>query len=462
MHTIADRTPALRRAGSFWHQMLVSDQREQARHMAHASFLTALDDELKAAARALVGGGWEQRDSLALPWEPSNVVMVGPDLQERLLTLWAEDGAAEGTGMWIAARPMDYDLGRGDHAQIQVTLPDGSDIILKADSCNYYLFPAEGENDELPVVALDLRPKWLVPVPLDVRPISLEVPGRMLVAGIDFICQPGALVFQENPHFLFSDRLICQGAWLFTGYAFNYSQAADLVTARQRHIALFQQEAQSPTTVLGALAELTGREIAEADALVTAVKSFCSYQSYTLDNERQLDIPYAHYDYVVGDQIFKGDLIGGGIQVWGPKPAEPHWYKHCVWGEGFMLSQIAPFETLLIPNAPVRFEAYATTGGKLHVRPHLPGDAAELTRFWAWIKSAEIASGFYLNDVIGLSLVGDEINLNGVDFWFENGLALKAIVIHLDNMVLTGAEREKCIAFLQREKLVDYPYIVTQ
>lgn len=467
MRTLDDRTPALSRAGNFWSTILRVQDRELVRHMAHTAFLARVDDALESTARACIGGGWTLQDSVEIPWNPADVLLMGPDLQERALTLWAEEGAAEGTGFWVTSRPTEFTLGRADGAFIELTLPDMTTFVYQAGGCDYIVFPVEGEEELLPVPSLDLRPKWIVPCPLSTRPHVIEVPGRFLVAGIDFIWQTGALIFEENPHALFQESIVCQAAWVHESQVMVFAQGVDLPEAASGAVAVFQQEAQTPETLRRALAEILRRPVAERDRLVTTVQSYCTTRVYQLDGEEMITVDYAHDDYAVGDVIPAGAVIGGGVEVYGSRVgASGSWWRKCPWEDGLLLRDVSPFKStgIYIPNAPCRFEAYATTGGNLHVRPWLPGTAddyfAELQRYWNWIKSAEIQSDKYLNDILGLAAEGDDTMINALDFYFENGLKDHAIVIYFDPLVITSEERLRCEAFLERERMHNVMYIV--
>jgi len=466
MRTTSDRVPALARAGNFWSTTLRSQDREMVRHLAHTAFLSAMDEQMEATVTSVLGGGWTLQDSLDIPWNPSDVVMVGPDLQERLATLWASEGSPSGVGWWATARPTEYTLGADDHGFIQVTLPDNSSILISTYHWDYCLFPAEGETDGLPISPLDLRPKWLVPVPLTTRPQVLEIPGRFLVSGIDFQWMPGLLVFEENPHQLFSESISCQSGWILSEYALSYAQGVDMPLAPTRAVAFFQMEAQTPHTLLRALAELIGRVVIEEGRWVTGVMAYGSTRVYQLDDGQSITLECAHYDYQIGDFIPAGSVLGGGIQVWGPGRSDNSWYKHCPWDDGLDLSTVSPFRDtgLYIPNAPCRFEAYDTTGAKLHVRPWLPGRTdnshVELQRYWAWIRAAEIASGKYLNDVLALAVEGDDVMIHALDFFFDYGLVRHSIVIHLDPAVINSSEKARLVSFLERERLHDIVYII--
>lgn len=466
MHTLADRTPALARAGNFWSRILNPADREMVRHLAHSGFITGLDDSLSEIAKAALGGGYVLRDSVDIPWQPSNVMTLGPDLQERIVVLWSDADLDGVGGWWAVSRPTSFTLGLEDHATIELTLPDSTTIILSSNGCEYYLFPAEGESDGLPVSALDMRTKWLVPIPSNIRPQVLEIPGRFLVAGIDFQWMPGVLVFTENPHALFKDSIVCQSAWVEVPYMFGYAQGVDGLQAPKRAVAHFQQRAQTASTLRAALVELLGRRIADTTRWVTSVQAYCTTRVYQLDDGTSLTIEYPHHEYAVGDVITAGTVIGLGIDTWGPNRDDPNWFAVCPWGDGLPLSVVSPFaaKDLYIPNAPCRFEAYEEVAGKLHVRPWLPGNQddshSELERYWAWIKAAEQAQGVYLNDILGLAAEGDDVMINALQFYFENGLSEHALVIYLDPAVISTSDKQRVRKFLEAERLHDTVYIL--
>jgi hypothetical protein len=328
------------------------------------------------------------------------------------------------------------------------------DFVLKTDTCEYILLPVSGEAAEA-IPAEDLRVKWAVPIPPGCRPAVIAIDSRYLTLGIDFTLQRNTLIFREDPHQLFSagGKIHVLAGWRHQTYTLDYTLQVDHPAPSQRHVAYFYRSAQTAASLQKALAEVAGRVVLETSQEITQVQQWCDATIYTLRDGTRLEIDYAHVPYEVGDYLRAGEILGGGIRVAGGRQGQPHWYREFNFREGLPSETVSPFQGLLIPDHPVRFEAYEDAGDKLHVRPHLPGDEVTLANYWTWIKAAELANGYYLNDVLELAAVDDTVELNGLDFFFENGLNEHALIIELDQQYLGSGMVAVLRKFIEREKL---------
>lgn len=460
MRHFEDKVGTFGRLGNFWSERTTLSTRADARHMSHAPLLTGSNFSLDQSALGLEGGGWAFASDIDLTWDPFNVAIIGPDLQERIITEFATE---LGVKMFIIRRPLEGSLAGSGDVLVLFPYQGVENYVLRSSDCNYILLPVSGATPEA-VPVEDLRVKWIVPIPQNIRPTVIAVGSRFLVLGIDFVLQQGALIFREDPFKLFSSqgKIHVVSAWKQQSFLLDYTLQVDHPAPSQQKVAYFYRSVQTAHSLRDALAEVAGRLVMSDGFEVAEVQQWCDAMIYISKDGRRLEIPYHHTPYQVGDFIAAGAILGGGIRVGGGRQDQPHWYREFNFGEGLPSSVVSPFPDLLIPDQPVRFEAYEDTGSKLHVRPHLPGDDAVRENYWHWIKQAELASGYYLNDILNIGDVGDSVYVNGLDFYFENGLNMFALIVELDEQVLGPGLVTALTQFVMREKLHNtVPIILT-
>lgn len=453
MRNFEDKVGVFSRVGAFWYEGTDATTKALARHLAHAPGITGADRVIEQAQRGLLDGGRVFRTNIDLPWRPDQVSTLGADLQARVLSVWG--GSDAGVSYFVIRRP-DVEMLPGQGA-VSLTLPGGDnpDFTLTVNGCSYLLFPVAGGTPDA-IDPSDLELKWLVPIPPEVSPAVIAVGNRYLIAGVDFQLQRGALVFREDPFIIFQDRefLHCLSAWTDGHYLFNYPLLVDHTRPSSQAVVTFLRQGQSTHALRDALADVAGRVVLSTAVTISTARQWCDCWIYLLSDGRELEIDYVHEPYGPGDYLPAGALFGGGIRVdGGGGPGRGAWYRIFNWSQGLPMDDISPFAGLTIPDQPVKFEAYAVHGDNFHVRAWLPGNEEVRARYWQWTRQCELTTGRHLNEVFSFTAVDEVAYRNGIDFFFEHCLGEKALVVELDRALLGGAAYQRCVDFVQREKL---------
>ncbi len=122
------------------------------------------------------------------------------------------------------------------------------------------------------------------------------------------------------------------------------------------------------------------------------------------------------------------------------------------------MDNFCPIPGLTIPDNTVLCDATDETDD-VHVRVHVLGEEAALTKYWAITKRSEILSETYLNEIVGLADTSDTAFMNGVDLFFSGMLGRKALVVELRTENL-GAYHTRALDFIQRERPLNTVVIV--
>ncbi len=448
----ADKTGTFGRRGSFWSARTTEATKALARRLSHMAMQSGAERIVDRAACGLSGGGVTYARCFDLPWYPLSVGVLGADLQARFLGRFTEDYNAP--GIIVIRRPNEESFPGDSNTLVAWPVAGAENYVLQAGPCEYVLLPVEGGDAYVPDVQ-DYRTRWVVPIPRGVRPASIAVGSRRLIAGVDFTLQNGALIFREDPQDIFRgcDFLHCLAGWIDVPYFLDYTLAADYDRPATQALNAYLKRHRSAPALLLALADLAGRTVASRTLEIAERHQHCLGTRYrTVDNET-FDIDYNHTAYSPGDVIDAGSVIGGGIRVADGRPGSGMWHRQFDWSGGLDLGRLCPFPGLTIPDAPVRFECAEQTGSIFHVRPHLQGSPVALARYWRWLKACDIRNGTSLNAVFAFDTVGQDLAVNGVDFYFQHLLGEKALIVALDARKLGARCRDRCLRFLEQERM---------
>lgn len=446
--------------GDFWSSSISRSQLELIRQMVHTSDFAGDENFLDVAVGNLTSAQWALCHNLLLPWNPSAVTFYGPYLGRRQLIRWGE---SDGTSHLLTLQGS-YNWPGGELAYVTYET-EGSEVYVEtAGGCREIVSVIDPDVEDA-TPAESLIPLWSLPISADIRPVVIMGSSRPLTAGIDFESLDGLLVFREDPSILLDEAGVieCLVAWRRNVSTFSFPLGVDRI-ARPDIVARFYRSAHSAHALGNAAAVVAGINIPEQESEVTHVATWCDDITVYHTTSGIIESRLPHTTLTIGDTIPADSLLEGGVR-WGSRPnGNPgRWWREFDWGQGIALSQLCPAGgSLIVPNGPLRIVAHSEDAGGLHVRPWFSGTDADREIYWAWLLAVEKLGGVYLNEVLELTTVGEEITVNGVDFVFENLLSDRAVVIELDAGVLRGAPLTRCLEFLREHRMVGTVTIITQ
>lgn len=433
------------RLGTIWNEGVAKEARPILRSLLEFSNCSNAYAALQGLPRWLLGDNQEILQKHLFTIDPRQVVQIGADLQQRLLLR----AATPELGYLITYRPGSYDLGLSGHAAL---LTEDAEI-LSAEDGFYLLFPMENAETELNIRAEDLYPRYVVPFPFDLHPVSLLTSTRTLVVGLDFAQGDGCLVFNESPAVIFPDgKFIAQTSARTRKALLSYTLQLDGCQTSGHHVVRYLRETQSLPAFQLAIAEIAGAVIIPWDATLHEVTTVNGAKKYYFD-AGVLTVNYAHTPLTAGTRYSKNTIIGGVVAVHGRQSAGDSWYRALDWGDGLSLDGLCPFKGLRAPDQPCRAFAVAASTD-VHVRLSLQGDSEVLARYWEHVRRSELACGKYLNAVVGLTGVSDVKFVNPMEIIFRYLLANRGIAIWLDKEALGPLADKRARDFIAREKPV--------
>lgn len=442
---IQDRNELLPKAGSFWTSTIDRAQRDLVRSLVDMAAASTVQDLVHAGNR-LTAQQSSQTTFVTLKIEPKRIVLFSPDMQQRVLTRFAG-------GYVIRPKEQIVSESYADHGLLLV---DGVAGMLGSESGDLLAFPLPGfsvglkGDDQTNSV---LRPRWLMPVPADIEPIRfLSLKGE-LVCGCDFVCTPGLVHFFEDPTHLFKLPYVTVAcAEVRPSTLLGYTLKTDVKGPDMRPVARYFREAQTAATFQAAIACAAGLVVLPADSILELVLPLPVGYRYVF-KDYVLEARYPHTALTAGNAYLKDHVVGDHVRVTGGGHSRPQWYRDLDWSAGLSLDSFSPFKGLTAADGQRR--AYTTdqiTDGKYHVRIQLDGDPAVQEKFWTRVAAAELNTGRYLCDVLGI--VGEgETQVNPVDVFFESGLVRNALVVDL--IAMPDVEfTSRAVTFIDNEKPV--------
>lgn len=436
--------------GSYWRQNVDEPSLNIVRQHCHMSSVWNGTPQIIAMLSELTASQRVQLKCWSIRFDTRRVGTLGPDLQARIqVTL--------GTGtapIIVTRRPMVEDLGAlGNFAMVDESL-DSINFQLEAGGCGYVLFPDPSSTATGFIDPNMLRTRYFVSVPFDMVPSSIILGEREMLLGIDFTLGFGVMIFNEAPEKLFPDNIIVmRGVRRDVSNVFNFTFKADEFYGSGEAIARYQRESNSALRLKEALVVLSGLSAMPFDGVVLKRLDLDMGARYLFE-EGVIEARYRHDPLVVGQELKKGDIIGDGLKVRGPAGAG--WYREFDWQEQpLILGALSPVPNVIILDQMCQAQAYEQTGSKLHVRVNLGmANSDEEDRFWAHVKAAEIASGYYLNDVIGLTVLDEIIHINPLNTWFDYLLSSRSVIVELRLRQVGEVFRQRILKFLDEERAV--------
>lgn len=400
------------------------------------------------AAIGLTDAGNAKATERLLTFRSDQIVVIGPDLQKRIRT---ELLTTEGDAYVILRRPSFYDTQKDFFFGYDAAVDNF--MAVKSADCEYLLFPARDAVPGFRLSAIESRARYALPCPHGLTPMCLVAPGgQHLVLGVDFWISPGVLIFRRSPAILFPNGQIHMlGGDEIVPHLLNYTLQVDDLTQSPAPVAAFFREQQSISRYEQAIAVAAGLQLFPAVDTIADRRDYCSSTLYLMTSGTSIDVPYPHTRLAVGSATTAGQVIGGGIKVW--HGAKHGWHRGLDWTAGLDMGLLCPVSGITLPDRLCRAWVASTTGSDHHVQIDLPNIvAAQQAAFWRHIKAAEIQTGFYLNNVLGLD-PGEVTSVNPLNLWFEYLLSAKAVVVAI-NLPNFDIARTRAKRFANENKLM--------
>lgn len=439
---LKDRNELPSKAGSFWTSTLDRDQLGLVRGLTELTATAATQELLHVGAR-LTAATNGQIGFRTLKVDPKRVVLFSPEMQKRVLTRFA--------GGYVI-RPMEAAVAESiaDHGFI---ILEGEASLLGTEGGVLVAFPMPGFTVASSDTTSVLRPRWLVPIQEEIEPVRILSLKGELMCGCDFVTTPGLLHFFEDPTKLFRMPYVPVACSEFQPFTMlRYSLKLDAAVSDVGPVSRYFREAQTAKTFQAAIACASGLTVLPSESRLNLVLPLPVGYRYVFA-DYVVEARYAHTPLTPGTTYLRNHVVGDQVRVTGGSYDRPMWYRDLDWSQGLSLDSLSPFKGLVAADGQRR--AYTTDlihGDKYHVRIQLDGDETTQDRFWTRVAAAELNTGRYLCDVLGL--VGEgETQVNPVDVFFKNGLVRNAIVVDLVAMP-TLEFLARALTFIENEKPV--------
>lgn len=300
---------------------------------------------------------------------------------------------------------------------------------------------------------------YVIQIPDRLKPISIRSELGELCVGVSFSTGPGWIRFYVSPHAAFPDRLMhIRCARERDLNILDYTLRVDDAYTALPYLAEYYRSAHSAEAFELALNEIAGRVIIANDAVITEVNyvDVSGTYVYTTSSEDVYRVAYEHFPLVVGDYVYKKQVIGKAIEVHSKsKYGNSTWWEPLFTGtargNSISLQDLNPaLPAVTILNEEVRFWAYEAAGATFHVRAEFTGDVGELNKYFAVVKQGELWADKYWNDVTGFVALNEEDDINGLAFMFTHALH-NAVIIDIDIYKLGNTLADKIEHVARRE-----------
>lgn len=441
-----DNKPKLfSRVGTLWYRNTQEETRQQARTMAHFVDWMQAQGQIQELERQMQSAPVLIRENMVLHFRKNDVVQLGPDLNERLSVKFSTDSSA----YVVLRRPDAYNF--DDGWATLLTEIDSPPHQIKTEGCDFLLFPFPGTTSNWEdVVTLDeYSPRWLIPIPMGVKPICIAGVTRDLVQSLDFEVYNGYIVLDSSPEVL-GNSLFIRAAEVTQESIMHYPLAVS-VDGPVNYVANYYRNSQSAISFQLAIAQAAGLTILPEAGICLSIFSSCQTTRYIFENFF-VEVNYPHTALAIGTWYEKNFIVGDIVNVYAKGDTSPSWYRQLDWSAGLNLDNLCPFTGIVVPDRPCR--AYAQGAeDDVHVRINFGlEDTTNEEAFWAHIKASELKTGKYLNAVVDLADVNDVKFVNPLEIWFDYLLALKGLVITVKLSALGAEKRDKILSFIDREK----------
>jgi hypothetical protein len=377
--------------------------------------------------------------------DPRTVAQLGGDLQARILEVSGTFPAQ----VIVAFRPSNYDLGLTGYSEL---IDESALYRVTAEDGTYLFFADPGTGSGVQLQPGDLYPRYAVPFPDEVTPVSIFSSRGLLVSGLNFVKSEGCLIFFESPEILFPDRrLLVKAAYRKQRSVMSFTWRADNLLTAGHYVANYLRNSQTAAAFQLAVAEIAGAAIIPWGSRLREIRQQGGDTLYAFD-AGLLVVNYRHTPLVVNTLYDADTIVGDVVNVTGPGRTD-NWWSGISWGTGMSLDTLCPFKGLQFPSGSVT--AYAVSSDAvLHARFPLLGDTAVAAKFWEYVRQNELITGKLLNSVIGLPNGSATASVVPIDIAFEYLLKDRAFVIKLDKNALGYTRSMQALNFIAREKPV--------
>ena len=283
-----------------------------------------------------------------------------------------------------------------------------------------------GENtDAKTVYGLYQMRYWALPLK-DIIPFSIQTKTRQWIIGSDFLIHRKRYIyFREDPRKAFPDSryLVVRGRRTnYRSYVSFFTQVD--VPENEDLIVKYFRTSQTPKYFKLAICVVAGMGIIRKGGMLRA-KTVCASGDviYAFDEE-MVRVCYPHEHLIENQEYQPLTIIGDMIQVFQAETKPSFWWRQIDWRGGMALDPIlSGFRNLFLPDAEtVAYTAGqddgSVAGNKVHARLRLTDDFQQEKPYWDYVQARETETGYYLNNVIGLSEEADS-GLDDVNDTFE-------------------------------------------
>lgn len=450
MNTVyQNRVAVMSRLGSFWTNVMKPEPRNVSRSMSRLIEANSAVSDLQLAFDRMAGENNNNYAWRTVSFPPNAVGVIGGDLNLRLRTTWGTDTQT----FVVYRRPMNY--GRMLEKWLSfMTVDETVSEILETEGEEYILAPAFDEVEVgTQINLMDLRTKYVVPVPFGVWPQVILTATGYWIQGEDFVTTLGAIVTPHDPLLAFPDgKITCQMLQRTAPSWMDYILGVDDMDSSGKFVARYYRDSQNPGTFRSAIAEASGLTVLPWDAYLQEVTAFGRYTYYRFDLGL-LVTNYPHTPMTAGAFYEEGTIIGEGVKVYSqPQGGNWGWFRELDWSAGMSLDTLTPFLGLTVPDRPCRAYATSETDGNIHARIQIEGDQDVQDKYWNYVAYGENTTLNYLNTVINLASVNDVKYVNPLDIYWQYFLAQNAIVIELETAAMGDYWDKRARSFIAREK----------
>jgi hypothetical protein len=390
----------------------------------------------------------------------------GIDLIRSLSRLVDEDGARgnqQRTESWLMRAPATrYNFTLNIHHDEVIPIPAVSgEVYLDENNKFRYsiddvLVPTDIDWDE----GESMHYLWRVDP--SIKLVCIQTTTQTLVNGVSFSRGLGWVRFFDSPIRMFPDRKIhVRAADIQDDPCHDYVLRVDPVNNGYVYLPLYYRNSHSSKALELALNEIAGRVIISEDCIIVEVQnlSYINKWVYTTDSGKVYVVDYSHTPISVGSLCYKDQIIGRAVEVYSrPSSNSGNWWSphFSTTSRGLTLNLTdlnSALPDVKVQNANTTFTAYAAVGGTFHVKATLQGDSGDQNTYFNIVKQAELWTGIYWNDVLGFTTLNESDNaINALDFYFDNVLSSKALIIDIDATLL-GASMANKVAHVARREL---------
>ena len=417
------------RMGDFWTEKFKGDSLTLLRALSglpgHSGTLPTLISGMQTIAGA-TAGQWAGKH-----WEftADSVIVIGPNLQQRIRTLWNATGFTSGYVLQrVPEANAEYPIvGYTPIAGESLTTAGGVSLML-TENMEYWLFPGNGGVQVLSPKQNEVILKYAVPIPAGYFPTSLRnSKGKEFTLGVDYNQSGNLLMFNsEHPDKLFPNRcIIAPAGWENTEGPLNYTLGLDQVPTTP-FVAEYLRNNQSAPAWLRALAAASGFSVAVRNSVVCDVDVRGVDTFYTTTDGEVIKISYPHHALASGSVINRGDIIGSPLRIFYMRnAADTEWWAQLNIGQGLNMDGLCPFKGIVMPNYIVGARYLGPVGGTGTSHPvdfPLLGNAESITKFWYAMRRNELLTGNFINSAIGVTSTSGPKGINPTRLMFDYAL----------------------------------------